>query len=71
MVLLFSVQHSVGRLSRVLQGLTLIDAMSSACWKKKEKKRSSQGLFSQGQRPDTPCWPFWAGFLRLLGAIKG
>jgi hypothetical protein len=57
----------------MLQGLIVIDALSSACWenKEKKKKRRGLGLFSQGQRPDIPCWVCWVGFSPLLGAIKG
>jgi hypothetical protein len=58
--------------------LILIDALSSACWEKKKKKKKREkekitagGLLSQGLRPDTPCWLCLAGFLQLLGAIKG
>jgi hypothetical protein len=39
--------------------------------KKKKRERNSQGLFSQGQNLDTPCWLCHEGFLRLLGVIKG
>jgi hypothetical protein len=50
--LLFSMQHSIGRLftgegSRMWQSLILIDALSSACWEEKKKKHS-QGLFPPG-----------------------
>jgi hypothetical protein len=55
------------------QSLILIDELSSACWEKETtttKKRSDHGgFFYQG--PDTPCWLCHAGFLWLLGAIKG
>jgi hypothetical protein len=47
MALLISVQCGVGRLSlgwgsRMLWGLILIDALSSAYWEKKEKKRKKK-----------------------------
>jgi hypothetical protein len=64
--LLFSVWYSLGRFSmglgsKMSQGLILMDAPSFAYWEKKEKekekeKRCGWGLFSQGQRPDTPYW---------------
>jgi hypothetical protein len=59
----------------MLQGLILIDALSSACWEKKGKKkekRSNQGhFFPQGWRLDTPCWLCQARISWLVGAIKG
>jgi hypothetical protein len=59
----------------MLQGLTLIDVLSSSCWEKKEKeikkeKRSGQGLFSQGQTLDTPCWLCQVRFLQMSDVIK-
>jgi hypothetical protein len=36
---------------------------------KKKKKRNGQGAFFPG--PDMPCLLCCAGFLQLLGAIKG
>jgi hypothetical protein len=74
---LLLVQHSVGGLgygSRMLQNLILIDALSSACWEKKRKKkdkkeRNDWGTIFPG--PDMPCWLHCAGFLWLLGVIKG
>jgi hypothetical protein len=40
---------------------------------KKKEKRSGHGIFffSPGLEPDTPCYLCQAGFLWLLGAIKG
>jgi hypothetical protein len=71
----------------MLQSLILIDSLSSLCWEKKEKKiekvkkrerererereRNGQGLFSQGQRLNMPCWLCWARFLQLFSTIKG
>jgi hypothetical protein len=59
MELLFSVWHCVGRLStdygsRILQSFILIDALSSACWKKKKRERNRQGAFFHGS--DMTCW---------------
>jgi hypothetical protein len=46
----------------MLQGLILIEAVSSAFWEKNEKrkgkkkeKRSGQELFTLGPEPDTTC----------------
>jgi hypothetical protein len=52
----------------MLWSLILIDGLSSACWEK-EKKTSSQGLFTPAL--DTPCWLCHVGVSWLLGAIKG
>jgi hypothetical protein len=47
----------------MLQSLILIDAMFSACWeKRKRKEKIGLGLFSPGQRLDTPCWLCQMGF---------
>jgi hypothetical protein len=40
-------------------------------FKKREREKRGQWLFSQGQRLDMPCWLCWLGFLWLLGAIRG
>jgi hypothetical protein len=55
------------------QGLILIDALSSICWEKNEKKRKEEQLeaFFPGPKPDKPCWQFQVGLSWLLGAIKG
>jgi hypothetical protein len=63
---LFSVQHSVGSLSmgqgcRLLQSLILIDALSSACWEEKKRKRETAVvLFAQGWTHLAGCasWDF-------------
>jgi hypothetical protein len=60
----------------MLQGLILIDGLFFACWEKNEKKRKEKWpwdffFFSPGLEPDTPCYLCQAGFLWLLGAIKG
>jgi hypothetical protein len=39
--------------------------------RKKKRERNSWGLFTQDQKPETPYWLCQAGFLQLLGAIKG
>jgi hypothetical protein len=59
-----------------LQSLILINALSSACWEKKNKKRKENkeeekagvALFSPG--PDMTCWLCYARFLWQLSAIK-
>jgi hypothetical protein len=66
----------------MLPCLILIDALSSACWEKKgkrererererERKEKQWGAFFFYQCLDMSCWLGCAGFLRLLGAIKG
>jgi hypothetical protein len=55
------------------QSLILIDALCSAYWEKKIKKKKKEtagGLFFP-PRPDTPCWLCQVGFSQLLGAIIG
>jgi hypothetical protein len=50
--------------------LGLIDALSSAFWKKEQKKREMAGAFFL-PGPDMPCLLCCVGFLWLLGTIKG
>jgi hypothetical protein len=57
-------------------GLILTDALSSACWEKKEKKRkkrkrSGREAFFPGPEARSTLLAVPALFLRLLGAIKG
>jgi hypothetical protein len=51
------------------QGLILIDALSSACWELKKKKRIFHGDFCPGW--DTLYLLCFTGFSQLLDAIKG
>jgi hypothetical protein len=60
MASLFSIQCSVGRLSkgygsRILQSLILIDALPSACWEKEKKETARVFFFSQGKTHVTGC----------------
>jgi hypothetical protein len=58
--------HGLG--SRMLQSSILIDALSSACWEN-NKERNGHRSFFPGL--NIPCWLCHAGFLQLLGAIRG
>jgi hypothetical protein len=53
------------------KSLSLNDALSSASWERKKKKRerNSLGAFIPGL--DMTWWLCHVGFLWLLGAIKG
>jgi hypothetical protein len=63
--------------SRMLQSLILTEALSSACWEKKEKKkkrereRSCQGLFFPVSEARHALLAVQCGFLQVLGTIKG